>query len=61
MSGVRTYQSLNNLVTRLRDDLNNKELSRSHAPVGVHASPQPTPNYFTASPAWECIRSFTNG
>lgn len=26
MSGVRTYQNLNNLVTRLRDDLNNKEL-----------------------------------
>jgi len=26
MSGLRTYQSLNRLVTRLRDDLNNKEL-----------------------------------
>ncbi len=26
MSGIRTYQNLNNLVTRLRDDLNNKEL-----------------------------------
>jgi len=26
MSGVRTYQNLNNLVTRLRDDLNDKEL-----------------------------------
>lgn len=26
MSGVRTYQNLNNLVTRLRDDLNNKDL-----------------------------------
>jgi len=26
MNGVRTYQNLNRLVTRLRDDLNNKEL-----------------------------------
>jgi hypothetical protein len=26
MSGVRTYQNLNSLVTRLRDDLNDKEL-----------------------------------
>lgn len=26
MSGVRTYQNLNRLVTRLRDDLNDKEL-----------------------------------
>jgi hypothetical protein len=26
MSGVRTYQNLNNLVTRLRDDLNDMEL-----------------------------------
>lgn len=26
MSGVRTYQNLNHLVTRLRDDLNSKEL-----------------------------------
>lgn len=26
MSGLRTYQSLDRLVTRLRDDLNNKEL-----------------------------------
>ncbi len=26
MNGVRTYQNLNTLVTRLRDDLNNKEL-----------------------------------